>query len=219
MIVEPLPSSIPGPTGSTGRFKPVFKTLIFTLLILKPYKPKFQKSKPCLLHQEFKSKFCFGPLFEARSMAAMEAIHQQEELWKQVFHVWTTEGAFKEGGVLYGKTVYLFTSTESQLLRFGDEWKLIHIPAVIAVVSPFPPSDKIGIASIQMGYEEILDMKDMNMDWTYIINPSKEDESISLNIVYPPLEPNPVSCLSHLSPQGFVLLLYFHLFVHFSILP
>ncbi|KAL7592367.1 hypothetical protein Lser_V15G32022 [Lactuca serriola] len=89
-------------------------------------------------------------------MATIEAIHQQEELWKQVFHVWTTEGelellyeykwsfsnlegAFKEGGVLYGKTVYLFTSTKPQLLRFGDEWKLIHIPAVIAVVSPFPP--------------------------------------------------------------------------------
>ncbi|CAH1448248.1 unnamed protein product [Lactuca virosa] len=186
-------------------------------------------------------------------MAAMEPIHQ--ELWKQVFLVWTTEGelellseyrwsfsnlegAFKEGGVLHGKTVYLFTSTEPQLLRFGDvQWKLTHIPAVIAVVSPFPPSDKIGIASIQMGYEEILDMKDVNMDWVpyiplgkrgcldertkpqifmlsscvqrgdglkhlnpkkfeyclpYVYNPSKEDESISLNIVYPPLEPNPV---------------------------
>lgn len=31
------------------------------------------------------------------------------------------------------------------------------------IVSPFPPSDKIGTYSIQN--EEIIDMNEMNMDW------------------------------------------------------
>lgn len=33
------------------------------------------------------------------------------------------------------------------------------------VVSPFPPSDKIGIKSVQREVEEIVDMKQMKMDW------------------------------------------------------
>ena len=33
------------------------------------------------------------------------------------------------------------------------------------VVSPFPPSDKIGINSVQREAEEILPMKQMKMDW------------------------------------------------------
>lgn len=33
------------------------------------------------------------------------------------------------------------------------------------VVSPFPPSDKIGIKSVQREVEEIVPMKEMKMDW------------------------------------------------------
>lgn len=33
------------------------------------------------------------------------------------------------------------------------------------VVSPFPPSDKIGIKSVQRETEEIVPMKQMKMDW------------------------------------------------------
>ena len=33
------------------------------------------------------------------------------------------------------------------------------------VVSPFPPSDKIGITSVQRAAEEIVYMKEMKMDW------------------------------------------------------
>lgn len=33
------------------------------------------------------------------------------------------------------------------------------------VVSPFPPSDKIGIKSVQREVEEIVPMKQMKMDW------------------------------------------------------
>ncbi|MED6199361.1 hypothetical protein PIB30_075250 [Stylosanthes scabra] len=33
------------------------------------------------------------------------------------------------------------------------------------VVLPFPPSDKIGITSVQRESEEIIPMKQMKMDW------------------------------------------------------
>jgi len=33
------------------------------------------------------------------------------------------------------------------------------------IESPFPPSDKIGITSVQREVEEIIPMKKMKMDW------------------------------------------------------
>uniref|UniRef100_A0A6N2M0U6 Uncharacterized protein n=1 Tax=Salix viminalis TaxID=40686 RepID=A0A6N2M0U6_SALVM len=105
-----------------------------------------------------------------------------EDLWKDIFPVGTEwdqldkvygfnwnfsnlENAFEEGGVLHGKKVYLFGCTEPQLVTFKDDSLLIHIPAVVAVPSPFPPSDKIGIKSVQREVEEIIPMKQMKMDW------------------------------------------------------
>ncbi|XP_011025615.1 PREDICTED: uncharacterized protein LOC105126441 [Populus euphratica] len=116
-----------------------------------------------------------------------------EDLWKQIFPVGTEwdqldkvygfnwnfsnlENAFEEGGVLHGKTVYLFGCTEPQLVPFKDENILIYIPAVVAVVSPFPPSDKIGIKSVQREVEEIIPMKQMKMDWVPYI-PLEDRES------------------------------------------
>lgn len=105
-----------------------------------------------------------------------------EDLWKEVFPVGTEwdqlhlvyqynwnftnlENAFEEGGELYGKKVYLFGCTEPQMVPFKDEMKITHVPVVVAVVSPFPPSDKIGINSVQREAEEIVPMKLMKMDW------------------------------------------------------
>ncbi|KAG5528585.1 hypothetical protein RHGRI_029315 [Rhododendron griersonianum] len=104
------------------------------------------------------------------------------DLWKQVFPVGTEweqltklykykwdfsnlENAFEEGGELYGQKVYLFGCTEPQFLFLKGEGKVICVPAMVAVVSPFPPSDKIGINSVQREVEEILPMKKMKMDW------------------------------------------------------
>ncbi|KAL7606475.1 hypothetical protein Lser_V15G19374 [Lactuca serriola] len=118
-----------------------------------------------------------------------------EDLWKQAFPVGTEwhqldslseykwnfsnlEGAFEEGGVLHGKKVYLFTCTEPQLLSFHDQTKVICISVVVAVVSPFPPSDKIGIQSVYRESEEILDMKQMKMDWVPYIPLGKRGSSI-----------------------------------------
>eukprot|EP00258_Populus_trichocarpa_P006626 XP_002310600.1 protein HEAT INTOLERANT 4 [Populus trichocarpa] len=116
-----------------------------------------------------------------------------EDLWKQIFPVGTEwdqldkvygfnwnfsnlENAFEEGGVLHGKIVYLFGCTEPQLVPFKDENILIYIPAVVAVVSPFPPSNKIGIKSVQREVEEIIPMKQMKMDWVPYI-PLEDRES------------------------------------------
>ncbi|RCV15018.1 hypothetical protein SEVIR_3G026400v4 [Setaria viridis] len=75
------------------------------------------------------------------------------------------EKTLEEGGELYGKTVYLFGSTEPQLLDVNGESKIVLIPVVVAVDCPFPPSDKIGINSVQRENEEIVPMKAMKMAW------------------------------------------------------
>ncbi|KAK7353562.1 hypothetical protein VNO80_19012 [Phaseolus coccineus] len=116
-----------------------------------------------------------------------------EDLWRETFPVGTEwdqldsvyqykwnfcnlENAFEEGGVLHGRKVYLFGCTEPQLVWFKDESKVVCIPVVVAVVSPFPPSDKIGINSVQRESEEIIPMTQMKMDWVPYI-PLEDRES------------------------------------------
>ncbi|KAJ4965447.1 hypothetical protein NE237_017296 [Protea cynaroides] len=118
-----------------------------------------------------------------------------EDLWKAVFPVGTEwdqldsvyqfnwdfsnlENAFEEGGVLHEKKVYLFSCTEPQLVSFKGESKVICIPVIVAVVSPFPPSDKIGIKSVQREVEEILPMKQMKMDWVPYIPLENRDSQV-----------------------------------------
>ncbi|GAV62992.1 hypothetical protein CFOL_v3_06514 [Cephalotus follicularis] len=118
-----------------------------------------------------------------------------EDLWKMAFPVGTEwdqldsvykynwnfsnlEDAFEEGGKLYGKKVYLFGCTEPQLVPVKGENKLTVIPVVVAVVSPFPPSDKIGINSVQRESEEIIPMKQMKMDWVPYIPLEKRDSQV-----------------------------------------
>eukprot|EP00897_Mesotaenium_endlicherianum_P000234 jgi/Mesen1/10210/ME000077S09540 len=109
-----------------------------------------------------------------------------EDVWKEAFPVGTEwdqyegvyaipwdftnlEEAFEEGGILHGKTVYMFGCTEPQLVHFTKDGatssRILHIPAVVAVTSPVPPSDKLGIKSVQMEHEMIVPMKEMKMDW------------------------------------------------------
>eukprot|EP00252_Welwitschia_mirabilis_P011070 TRINITY_DN24894_c0_g5_i1.p1 TRINITY_DN24894_c0_g5~~TRINITY_DN24894_c0_g5_i1.p1 ORF type:complete len:360 (+),score=88.05 TRINITY_DN24894_c0_g5_i1:155-1234(+) len=105
-----------------------------------------------------------------------------EDLWKAAFPVGTEwdqmdsvykykwdfsnlEKAFEEGGELYGKQVYLFGCTEPQLVSIDGQGKVVCIPVVVAVTSPFPPSNKIGIKSVQMEGEKIIPMKEMKMNW------------------------------------------------------
>ncbi|KAJ4883124.1 hypothetical protein Rs2_33217 [Raphanus sativus] len=105
-----------------------------------------------------------------------------EGLWKAAFPVGTEwdkldavyqfnwdfknlEEALEEGGLLHGKKVFVFGCTEPQLVPYKGANKIVLVPAVVAVESPFPPSDKIGVTSVQREIEEILPMKTMKMDW------------------------------------------------------
>lgn len=105
-----------------------------------------------------------------------------EDLWQAAFPVGTEwdnmdklreinwnfsnlESAFEEGGELYGKKVYMFGSTEAQMLVTNGVEKVTFIPIVVVVVSPIPPSDKIGVKSVQRETEDIIPMKAMKMAW------------------------------------------------------
>lgn len=105
-----------------------------------------------------------------------------EDLWSSAFPVGTEwvhidkikefnwnfenlERTLEEGGDLYGKTVYLFGSTEPQCLDVNGEMKMVFVPVVVAVDCPFPPSDRVGIASVQREIKEVVPMKAMKMAW------------------------------------------------------
>ncbi|KAF8082844.1 hypothetical protein N665_0805s0014 [Sinapis alba] len=119
-----------------------------------------------------------------------------EGLWKAAFPVGTEwdqldalyefdwdfkhleEALEEEDGLLYGKKVFLFGCTEPQLVPFKGVNKILHVPAVVAVDSPFPPSDKIGITSVQREVEEIIPMKTMKMDWLPYIPVDKRGRQV-----------------------------------------
>ncbi|XP_019096089.1 PREDICTED: uncharacterized protein LOC104761519 isoform X2 [Camelina sativa] len=110
-----------------------------------------------------------------------------EDLWKAAFPVgtewhnldavynefnWdfkTLEEEFEERGILYGKKVFGFGITESDIKG------IVHVPSVVAVESPFPPSDKLAITSVQGAAEKIVPMKQMKMDWVPYIPFEKRD--------------------------------------------
>ncbi|CAI0428815.1 unnamed protein product [Linum tenue] len=89
--------------------------------------------------------------------------------------------SFEEGGALHGKKVYLFGCTEPQLVPYQGQNHVMNVPAIVAIVSPFPPSDKMGINSVQRETEEIVPMKQMKMDWVpYIPMENRDTEVLRL---------------------------------------
>ncbi|CAH2069738.1 unnamed protein product [Thlaspi arvense] len=112
-----------------------------------------------------------------------------QDLWKAAFPVGTEfanldrvyefnwdfkhlEEALEEGGMLYGKKVYIFGIAETLWSS-----KMDFVPTVVAIESPDPPSDKIGVTSVQRG-EEIVPMKQMKMDWVPYISFEKRDRQV-----------------------------------------
>ncbi|PIA24662.1 hypothetical protein AQUCO_146000001v1 [Aquilegia coerulea] len=106
--------------------------------------------------------------------------HNMESLYNCNWDFSNLENAFEEenGGVLYGKRVYLFSYTEG--LTDTINCKAINVPVVVAVVSPFPPSDKIAVCSIQLATEEIVPMKKMKMDWIPYVPLAYRDKQAAL---------------------------------------
>eukprot|EP00250_Pteridium_aquilinum_P027890 c3607_g1_i1 orf=128-1162(+) len=118
-----------------------------------------------------------------------------KDIWKAAFPVGTEwdqydrvyeiewdfshlEEAFEEEGILHGKKVFLFGCTEPQFISLGEVSKVVHIPAVVAVVASHAPSDKIGIKSVQMEGESIVSMKEMKMDWVPYIPADRDHISV-----------------------------------------
>ncbi|XP_050382121.1 protein HEAT INTOLERANT 4-like [Argentina anserina] len=71
----------------------------------------------------------------------------------------------EEGGKFHGigdNKVYLFAQTETR-----NQWDLVLIPTLVAVVAPRPPSDEIAIRSVQKEQDEkvVVPMRSMKMDW------------------------------------------------------
>ncbi|GJS93533.1 heat intolerant 4-like protein [Tanacetum coccineum] len=111
-----------------------------------------------------------------------------DRLYEYNWNFSNLEEAFDEGGVLHGEKVYLFVCTEAPIERadtliptviavsksnfFEVTLKVIFLSGLIIctieqTVSPFPPSDKIGLISVQRESEsrKVVDMKQMKMDW------------------------------------------------------
>ncbi|PWA62954.1 hypothetical protein CTI12_AA359140 [Artemisia annua] len=115
------------------------------------------------------------------------------DFWMHIFSVGTTrlnglhfehncwnfsnlQDALEEGGVLHvDNYVYLFSSVEESFPcchhrkrrrpHHRKRRRLVNlIPVVVAVVSPFPPTHKIGMYSMN-GYKKIVDMKTLGMHW------------------------------------------------------
>ncbi|CAH2078154.1 unnamed protein product, partial [Thlaspi arvense] len=132
---------------------------------------------------------------EPKPQEYLEEKRNLQDLWKAAYpvgtewklldgvyeHSWDfkhVEEALEEGGMLYGKRVYVFVITEPHLLDCRDVSKVVLVPVVIAVDSPFPPSDKIGITSVQKAAQEIVPMKQMKMDWVPYIPFEERDRQV-----------------------------------------
>ncbi|GJZ82277.1 heat intolerant 4-like protein [Tanacetum coccineum] len=122
---------------------------------------KTKHSKPQLEPEFFRDQCELEDLWKHAYPVGTE-LDRLDRLYEYNWNFSNLEEAFDEGGVLHGEKVYLFVCTEAPIERAD-----ILIPTVIAVVSPFPPSDKIGLISVQRESEsrKVVDMKQMKMDW------------------------------------------------------
>ncbi|KAJ4836166.1 Protein HEAT INTOLERANT 4 [Turnera subulata] len=139
-------------------------------------KPK-PKPKPKPEPEYFEEQRNLEDLWKAAIPIGMEW-DQLDAVYKYNWNFSNLEDAFEEGGVLHDKKVYLFVCSEPQLVPFKGENLLTVIPVVVAIVSPFPPSDKIGIKSVQRVSEDIVPMKQMKMDWVPYIPLENRDRQV-----------------------------------------
>ncbi|EFC50484.1 predicted protein, partial [Naegleria gruberi] len=78
---------------------------------------------------------------------------------------------YDEDSATIRKQCFVFGCTEPQLI----DNEMVYIPALVAVVSDLAPPTTIGIKSVQMVNEEIVDMKKLKMSWVPFI--PREDKS------------------------------------------
>ncbi|KAG4115278.1 hypothetical protein ERO13_D12G093900v2 [Gossypium hirsutum] len=100
-----------------------------------------------------------------------------EDLWKAAFPVGTEWDQLDS--VYQFNWNFLNLEVRRHLKRGGGYMGRKFISSVAqSVVSPFPPSDKIGINSVQREAEEIVPMKQMKMDWVPYIPLENRDSQV-----------------------------------------
>lgn len=101
--------------------------------------------------------------------------------WEQMKMVYDVDWDFDHlddalmGGNLEDRSVYLFGSTEPQLIMRDEKdvkGEIIPVPVIIAVVIDVPPPATVGIKSVQRAKEEIIPMADIRMGWHAHIPPN-----------------------------------------------
>lgn len=142
-----------------------------------PKAKRARKAKPQVEPEFFEDKRNLEDLWQETFPVGTEW-EQMDLLYQYKWNFTNLENAFEEGGVLHGEKVYLFGCTEPQFVPYKGENRVVYIPVVVAVLSPFPPSDKIGIKSVQRVEEEIVPMKQMKMDWVPYIPLEKRDSQV-----------------------------------------
>lgn len=94
--------------------------------------------------------------------------------WEQLQVVYSIDWDFDHlddaltDGQLEGKKVYLFGTSEPQLLMRDEKdtkGEVIPVPVIVAVVTDVPPPSTVGVKSVQRTEEEILPMSAMRMGW------------------------------------------------------
>ena len=67
--------------------------------------------------------------------------------------------------------VYCFGCTEPQMVPFNDTTTVVPIPVIVAVRTEVPLPEKLGLNSVQMQQEQIVDMQRFKMGWMPLVLP------------------------------------------------
>ena len=67
--------------------------------------------------------------------------------------------------------IYCFGCTEPQMVPFNDTTTVVPIPVIVAVRTEVPLPEKLGLNSVQMQQEQIVDMQRFKMGWMPLVLP------------------------------------------------
>ncbi len=88
----------------------------------------------------------------------------------------------QSGRLSLGKTsekdrIYCFGCTEPQMIPFNETTTVVPIPVIIAVQTEVPLPEKLGLNSVQMQTEQIVDMQKFKMGWIPLVLPKATDKA------------------------------------------
>ena len=73
--------------------------------------------------------------------------------------------------------IYCFGCTEPQMIPFNETTTVVPIPVIIAVQTEVPLPEKLGLNSVQMQTEQIVDMQKFKMGWIPLVLPKGTDKA------------------------------------------